>query len=40
MDEKAPDKLVGRQGHGLVTMMPFGAIVLPLEGDTTVITGD
>ena len=40
MQEKAPDKLVGGQGHGLVAIRLFGTIVLPLEGDTAFITGD
>ena len=40
VNEKASDELGRGQGHGLVTMMPLGTIVLPLKGDTTFITGD
>ena len=40
MNEKAPDELVGGQGHGLVTITPLGAIVLPLEGNTVLIAGN
>ncbi len=40
MDEKAPDELVGGQCHGLVANTFCGAIVFPLEGDATLITGD
>ena len=40
VDKKAADKLGRGQGHGLVPITPFGAIVLPLEGDTALITGN
>ena len=40
MQEKAPDELVRGQCHGLVAITFFGAIVLPLEGNTALITGD
>ena len=40
VDEKAPDELVGGQGHGFVTITRPGAIVLPLEGDTALITSE
>ena len=33
MQQKAPDELVGGQGHGLVTITLTGTIVFPLEGD-------
>ena len=40
MQEKTPDKLIRSQGHGLVTIMLFGTIVFPLEGNTMFITGN
>ena len=40
MDEKATDELVGCQGHVLVSITPFAAIVLPLKGDTVLIASD
>ena len=40
MDEKAADELRCRQGHVLVAGLSFCSIVLPLEGDALVITGD
>ena len=40
MDEKAPDKLVGGECQGFVSMTPFGAIIFPLESDTALIAGD
>jgi hypothetical protein len=40
MQEKAPDEFVRGQGHGLVAITLWGAIVFPLEGDTPLITGD
>ena len=40
MHEKAPDELVGGQGHGLIAITRLGTIVLPLEGDTAFIAGD
>jgi len=40
MQEKAPDELVRGQGHGLVAITLWGAIVFPLEGDATFITGN
>ncbi len=40
VDEKAPDKLIDRQGHGSVSITPLGTIVFPLEGDTAFIAGD
>ncbi len=40
MDEKAPDELGCGQGHGFVAITMPGAIVLPLEGDTTFIAGN
>ena len=40
MDEKASDELRYRQGHGLVQITIFGAVVLPLEGDLLAVEGD
>ena len=40
MQEKTPNELGNRQGHGLVTIRPLGTIVLPLEADTAFITGN
>ncbi len=40
MQEEAPDKLIRRQCRGLVAIALFGAIVFPLEGNATLITGD
>ena len=40
MQEKTPNELVGGQGQGLVTIRPFGPIVLPLEADTAFIAGN
>ena len=40
VNEEAPDELVGGQGQGLVAMTAFGAIVLPLEGDTGLIASE
>ena len=40
MQEKTPNELVNRQGHGLVTIRPLGTIVLPFEADTAFITGN
>ena len=40
MQEKASDKLVRGQGHGLMPIALFGTIVFPLEGDTLLIKGD
>ena len=40
MDEEAADELVGGQGHGLVAITSFAAIVLPLKGDTVCVAGD
>ncbi len=40
VDEKAAHELVGGQGHGFITITPFAAIVLPLEGDTVFVAGD
>ena len=37
VDEKAPDELGRGQGHRLVTITTFGAIVFPLEGDTALV---
>ncbi len=37
MDEEAADELRYRQGHGLVQIAIFGAVVLPLEGDLLVV---
>ncbi len=38
--EQAPAELVGSQGHGLGAITRVGAIVVPLEGDATLITGN
>ena len=40
VDEEAADELVGGQGHGLVAITSFAAIVLPLKGDTVFVAGD
>ena len=40
MDQEASDELIGAQGHGFVAHTVFGAIVLPLERNTTFIMGD
>ena len=40
VDEEAPDELGRGQGHGPVAITPHGAIVFPLEGDATLITGN
>jgi len=33
MDQEAPDKLIGFEGHGLMSVSLIAAIVFPLEGD-------
>lgn len=38
--EEAPYELAGCQGQGFVSITPFAAIVLPLEGDTAFVAGD
>ena len=40
VDEKAAHELIGGQGHGFVSIRPFAAVVLPLEGDTVFVAGD
>ena len=40
MQEKAPDKLIRGQGHGLMAIGFFGTIVFPLEGNALLIKGD
>ena len=38
--EEASDELRYRQGHGLVQIAIFGAVVLPFEDDLLVVEGD
>ena len=40
LGEEAADGLVGGQGHELVAVWAFGAVILPLEGDALVVEGD
>ncbi len=40
VDEKATDELIGGQGHGLVSITPLAAIVLPFKGDAVFVAGD
>ena len=40
MDEEAPDKLVGGQGHGFVASLSVVAIVFVFEGDAMIIMSD
>ena len=40
VDEKTPNKLVDSQGHGLVTIRPLDAIILPFECDASFIHFD
>ena len=40
VNEEASDELVGGERHGFVSLAPFGAVILPFEGDIGAIEGD
>ncbi len=40
VDKESPDELVGGERHGLVSFAPFGAIILPSEGDVIAVEGN
>ena len=40
VDKESPDELVGGERHGLVSLMPFGSVILPSEGHIGAVEGD
>jgi len=40
VDQKAADELIGRECHGFVAYVVFGAVVLPLERHPALIMSD
>ena len=40
VDEEAADELVGDERHALVSILALDAVVLPLEGDASLVAGD
>ena len=40
VDEEAADELVGGERHGLVSIVSLDPVILPLEGDASLVEGD
>ena len=40
MDEETADELIGGERHVLVSIAAFAAVVLPFEGNATLVAGD